>query len=69
MKEKIEKKLNEKLEYILSKNIEEVSSDEYYILSSVLNEIKNEESKDERLQKQKELTETLVKTLSLKFGE
>lgn len=60
MKERIEKKLEERLENILNKNVEEITSEEFSILSAKLNDIKFEETKEE---KEKEFAELFSKIL------
>lgn len=60
MKERIEKKLEERLENILNKDVEEITSEEFSILSTKLNDIKFEETKEER---DKEFAELFSKIL------
>lgn len=60
MKERIEKKLEERLESILSRDVEEITSEEFSILSAKLCDIKFEETKEER---DKEYVELLSKIL------
>lgn len=61
MKERIEKKLEERLENILNKDVEEITSEEFSILSTKLNDIKFEETKEER---DKEFAELFSKILT-----
>lgn len=60
MKERIEKKLEERLENILNKDVEEITSEEFSILNTKLNDIKFEETKEER---DKEFAELFSKIL------
>lgn len=60
MKERIEKKLEERLENILNKDVEEITSEEFSILSAKLTDIKFEETKEER---DKEFAELFSKIL------
>ena len=60
MKERIEKKLEERLKNILNKDVEEITSEEFSILSTKLNDIKFEETKEER---DKEFVELFSKIL------
>lgn len=60
MKERIEKKLEERLENILNKDVEEITSEEFSMLSTKLNDIKFEETKEER---DKEFAELFSKIL------
>lgn len=60
MKERIEKKLEERLENILNKDVEEITPEEFSILSAKLTEIKFEETKEER---DKEFAELVSKIL------
>lgn len=48
MKERIEKKLKEKIEFILSKKVDELTRDEYEILVAKLGNIKFEETKQQK---------------------
>lgn len=47
LKEKIEEKLNERTEYILSKNVEDITNEEFAVLSSKLFGIQYDEIIDE----------------------
>ena len=60
MREKIEAKINEIIEHIISKNVHDITYNEYRILDSKLATIKWEE---ENKAKNKELTELMVKTI------
>lgn len=60
MKERIEKKLEERIEYILNKNVEEITSEEFGILDLKLSNMKYEETKEE---KEKEFAELFSKIL------
>ncbi len=73
MKEIIKKKMDEHIEKILEK--EEISNEDYYLLSMVYQKIegeeklaemeaKNEEEREKSKQKQKEMYESLMKTFS-----
>lgn len=48
LKEKIEERLNERINYILNKNIEDITCEEFLVLSSKLKDIGYEETKDKR---------------------
>lgn len=60
MKERIKEKLNERLELILSKEIKDVTSDEFIILSNEFSKLEYEEGKEER---DKEFAELIAKNL------
>lgn len=60
MKERIEKKLEERIEYILNKNAEEITSEEFKILDLKLSNMKYEETKEER---DKEFAELISKIM------
>lgn len=60
MKERIEKKLEERIEYILNKNVEEITSEEFGILDLKLSNMKYEETKEER---DKEFAELISKIM------
>lgn len=73
MKETIKKKMDEHIDKILAK--EEISNEDYYLLSMVYQKIegeeklaemeaKNEEEREKSKQKQKEIYESLMKTFS-----
>lgn len=51
MKERIEEKLNQRLEIILEKDVKDITNEEYLILKSKLSEIKYDEGKEERSKK------------------
>lgn len=61
MKDKIKDKLDERINYILNKNVESITSEEFSILSFKLNDIENEETKEER---NKEYVELLTKVFT-----
>ena len=61
MKEKIEAKINEVLETIISKDAKDITYNEYRILDNKLATIRYEE---ERQEKNKEMAELMVKTMS-----
>ena len=60
MKEKIEAKIAEIIEHIISKDVTDISYNEYRILDAKLGVLKWEE---EQRTKNKELTELMVKTI------
>lgn len=60
MREKIENKIQEKVEYILSKNVEKISGEEIAILESQLLKIENVENEEEMKKRNKEMAELLV---------
>lgn len=60
MKERIEKKLEERIEYILNKNVEEITSEEFGILDLKLSNMKYEETKEERDKKFAELISKIM---------
>lgn len=60
MKEKIEAKLNEIIESIISKDAGDITYNEYRILDNRLSTIKYEE---ERQEKNREMAELMVKTI------
>ena len=73
MKEIIKKKMDEHIDKILAK--EEISNEDYYLLSMVYQKIegeeklaemeaKNEKDREESKKKQKEMYESLMKTFS-----
>lgn len=61
MKEKIEEKLNKRLELILEKEVEDISREDFEILEKTLNKIEFEENEDKRKQ---EYVELLTKVLT-----
>ena len=60
MKEKIEAKINEILESIMSKDVKDITYNEYRILDNKLSAIKWEESQQE---KNKDMAELVLKTM------
>ena len=65
MKEKIERKINEIIESIISKDPKEITYNEYRILDSKLSAIKYEEEQKIR---NKEMAELVGKTFGYGFG-
>ncbi len=61
MKEKIEKKLNEIIDYIISKNPADITYNEYRILDNCLNHIKYDE---EQKEKSKKMIEAMTSALT-----
>lgn len=61
MKEKIEAKINEFIEHILSKPVEDVTYNDYIILDSKLNALKAAESNDAH---RKEMVELMGKIMT-----
>lgn len=55
MKEKIEEKLNKRLELILEKEIENITKEDFEILERALNKIEFEENEEKRKQEYAEL--------------
>ena len=58
MKEQIKEKLDKRIEYILTKNVNEITPEEFMALTSKLSQIEFEESKEDR---NKELVEMMTK--------
>ena len=58
MKEQIKEKLDKRIEYILTKDVKEITSEEFMTLSSKLSQIEFEETKEDR---NKEYVEMLTK--------
>lgn len=63
MKERIETKISEVLENILSKDVKDITYNEYFILDSKLSSLKWEE---EQKEKNKDMMELMAKTIG--FG-
>ena len=61
MKEKITEKINNIIEYILSKSVEDITYAEYRILESREKDIRYEEDQKKRA---KDMTELMLKTFS-----
>ena len=61
MKEKIEEKLNKRLELILEKEIENITKEDFEILEKALSKIEFEENEEKRNQ---EYAELLTKVLT-----
>lgn len=55
MKEKIEEKLNKRLELILEKEVEDISREDFEILEKTLSKIEFEENEEKRKQEYAEL--------------
>ena len=55
MKEKIEEKLNKRLELILEKEVEDISREDFEILERTLSKIEFEENEEKRKQEYAEL--------------
>lgn len=58
MKEQIKEKLDKRIEYILTKDVKEITPEEFMALTSKLSQIEFEESKEER---NKEYVEIMTK--------
>lgn len=58
MKEQIKEKLDKRIEYILTKDVNEITPEEFMALTSKLSQIEFEESKEDR---NKELVEMMTK--------
>ena len=61
MKEKLEKKINEIIDYITTKPANEITLDDYTILTNELHDIRARESQDEN---KKRMAEIMASTLS-----
>lgn len=68
MKEKLEKKIEEVLEYIISKPVESITNEDFAILSGELKDIRFKEGEEERNKKYAETLAGLVSTSSYGFG-
>lgn len=65
MKEQLEQKITEVIEYILSKDAKDITYSEYKILDSKLSSIKYEE---ERAKNNQEISELMTKMLTKSIG-
>ena len=61
MKEKIEELLNKRIEFILQKDFENITNEEFNILESALIKINNKESEEEYKKKNKDLVDLISK--------
>ena len=62
MKEQIKEKLDKRIEYILTKDVNEITPEEFMALTSKLSQIEFEESKEER---NKEYVEMMTKLFTI----
>ena len=60
MKEKIQNKIEDVVDYIVSKPIEEVTLDDYTILTNELKNIQNQEAQSDNSKRMVELLSTMV---------
>lgn len=63
MKEKINEKMTEVTNYILEKNVKDITIDDFNILNVELTKIEFEESKEQRDKNNSEMVEAMTKVL------
>lgn len=65
MKEKLEAKIEEIIEYILEKNVTEIDYNDYFILDSTL---KNIRAKEQEAESKRQLAKTMAQLAYTPFG-
>ncbi len=63
MKEKIKEKIDEVTNYILGKEVKDITIDDYNILNAELTKIELEETKEEREKNNNEMVQAMSKVL------